>query len=229
MIGAFPVNASPPRTAIVFEAGGRSQWAAIVACCVVVAAAVYGSPLLEKVPDAALAGVLFFVARRLVRLREMRAIAAKTRAEFLLVVATALLVTILPVQTGVALAIMLSLAHGVFTTTRARLIEYERLPGASVWWPQNWSTTGEKLEGVVVVAFQAPLSFLNAYGFRKDLEEAIERVEGPCAARHSRGEQHRRDRLHGRANPRRSDPRLPQAGGRLRHHSTRIGAGAGGA
>ncbi len=178
LIGAFPVNASPPRTAIVFEAGGRSQWAAIVACCVVVAATIYGSPLLEKVPEAALAGVLFFVAGRLVRLREMRAIAAKTRAEFLLVVATALLVTILPVQTGVALAIMLSLAHGVFTTTRARLIEYERLSGASVWWPQSWSNTGEKLEGVVVVAFQAPLSFVNAYGFRKDLEEAMERVEG---------------------------------------------------
>jgi len=178
LIGAFPVNSSPPRTAIVFESGGRSQWAAIVACCVVVAAAIYGSPLLEKVPDAALAGVLFFVAGRLIRLREMRVIAAKTRAEFLLVVATALLVTILPVQTGVALAIMLSLAHGVFTTTRTRLIEYERLPGASVWWPQDWSIRGEKLEGVIVVAFQAPLSFLNAYGFRKDLEEAIERVEG---------------------------------------------------
>ncbi len=173
LIGAFPVNASPPRTAIVVESGGRSQWAAIVACCVVAAAAFYGSPLLEKVPAAALAGVLFFVAGRLVRLREIRAIAAKTRAELLLVVATALLVTILPVQTGVALAILLSLAHGVFTTTRTRMIEYERLPGGSVWWPQDWSLAGEKLEGVIVVAFQAPLSFLNAYGFRSDLEDAI--------------------------------------------------------
>jgi sulfate permease, SulP family len=178
LLGAFPVNASPPRTAIVFEAGGRSQWAAIVACCAVAAATLYGSPLLEKVPEAALAGVLFFVAGRLIRLGEMRAIAAKTRAEFLLVVATALFVTILPVQTGVALAIMLSLAHGVFTSTRTQLIEFARLPGGSVWWPQSWSTTGEKLEGVVVVAFQAPLSFLNAYGFGKGLEEAIERVEG---------------------------------------------------
>jgi len=131
------------------------------------------------VPEAALAGVLFFVAGRLVRLREIRTIAAKTRAEFLLVAATALLVTILPVQTGVALAILLSLAHGVFTTTRTRLIEYERLPGGSIWWPQNWSVAGEKLEGVIVVAFQAPLSFLNAYGFRSGLEEAIARDQAP--------------------------------------------------
>ncbi len=179
LVGAFPVNASPPRTAIVVESGGRSQWAAIVACCVVAAVALYGSPLLEKVPEAALAGVLFFIAGRLVRLRDIRAIAAKTRAELLLVVATALLVTILPIQTGVGLAILLSLAHGVFTTTRTRLIEFERLPGASIWWPHNWSLPGEKLEGVVVVAFQAPLSFLNAYGFRSDLEEAIARAQAP--------------------------------------------------
>jgi MFS superfamily sulfate permease-like transporter len=179
VLGAFPVNASPPRTAIVFETGGRSQWAGLVACLAVLAMAFYGAPLLQNVPEAALAGVLFFIAGRIFRLGEMRAIAAKTRAEFLLVVVTALLVTILPVQNGVALAIMLSLAHGVFTTTRTRLIEYERLPGASVWWPQSWSITGEKLEGVVVVAFQAPLSFLNAYGFRSDLEEAIERAQGP--------------------------------------------------
>jgi len=180
LFGAFPVNASPPRTAIVVETGGRSQWAGLVACLAVAATILYGAPLLENAPEAALAGVLFFVALRLVRLREMRAIAAKTRPEFLLVVATTLLVTSLPVQNGVGLAIMLSLAHGVYTTTRTRLIEYERLPGASVWWPSSVSIAGEKLEGVVVVAFQAPLSFLNAYGFRKDLEDAIERVEGPA-------------------------------------------------
>jgi sulfate permease, SulP family len=179
VLGAFPVNASPPRTAIVFETGGRSQWAGLVACLAVLATILYGAPMLDNVPEAALAGVLFFVAGRIFRLREMREIAASTRAEFLLVVATALLVTILPVQNGVALAILLSLAHGVFTTTRTRLIEFVRRPGGSVWWPQDWSTTGEQLEGVVVVAFQAPLSFLNAYGFRKDLEEAIERVQGP--------------------------------------------------
>ena len=87
-----------------------------------------------------------------------------------------LAVVFLPVQTGVALAIMLSLIHGVFTTTRTRLIEFERLPGSSVWWPESRTIAGEKLLGVLVVAFQAPLSFLNAYQFQHDLQTAIERA-----------------------------------------------------
>jgi MFS superfamily sulfate permease-like transporter len=176
LFGAFPVNASPPRTAIVAETGGRSQIAGLVACVVIVATSLYGADLLAKVPTTALAGVLLFVAGRIFRVGEMRDIGGKTKAEFALILVTMLAVVFLPVQTGVALAIMLSLIHGVFTTTRTRLIEFERLPGSSVWWPESRTIAGEKLLGVLVVAFQAPLSFLNAYQFQHDLQTAIERA-----------------------------------------------------
>ena len=178
LFGAFPVNASPPRTAIVAETGGRSQIAGLVACGVVVAIALYGAKLLAQVPEAALAGVLLFVAGRIFRVSDMLDILAKSPAEFALVVVTMLAVVILPVQTGVGLAIMLSLVHGVWTTTRARLTEFERLPGTSVWWPISPAIAGEKLAGVLVVAVQAPLSFLNAYQFQHDMREALNRVEG---------------------------------------------------
>jgi len=175
LLGAFPVNASPPRTAIVAETGGRSQMAGLIASAVVLLVAFFAADQLAHVPEAALAGVLFFVAGRIFRVAEMRAIISKTKAEFALVVGTMLLVTALPMQIGVALAITLSLIHGVFTTTRARLIEFERIPGASVWWPEGRIRTGEKLRGVLVAGFQAPLSFLNAYHFQRDVLEAVAR------------------------------------------------------
>jgi sulfate permease, SulP family len=175
LIGAFPVNASPPRTAIVVETGGRSQLAGLVACAAIIAAAVYGAGLLGLVPAAALAGVLLFIAGRIFRLRVMREIFRKTKAEFALVVATLLAVVILPVQTGVALAIMLSLMHGVYTITRTHLIDYARLAGTTVWWPESPRFSGEKLQGVLVVAFQAPLSFVNAYSFDQDFRAALAR------------------------------------------------------
>jgi len=178
LFGAFPVNASPPRTAIVAETGGRSQIAGLIACAVVVGVAIYGAELLAHVPETALAGVLLFVAGRIFRVPEMLDIRGKTKAEFGLVVVTMLAVVILPVQTGVALAIMLSLAHGMWTTTRTRLIEFDRLPGTSVWWPVNADFAGERLAGVLVVAFQAPLSFLNAYQFQHDMREAIASAGG---------------------------------------------------
>ena len=178
LFGAFPVDASPPSTAIVAGVGARSQIAGLVACAIVAAVAVYGSELLAHVPEAALAGVLLFVAGRIFRVPDMLDIIGKTKAEFALVVATMLGVVILPVQIGVGLAIILSLAHGAWTTTRTRLIEFDRLPGTSVWWPLEADFTGERLFGVLVVAFQAPLSFLNAYQFQHDMREAVARAGG---------------------------------------------------
>ncbi len=177
LFGSFPVNASPPRTAVVAETGGRSQIAGLVACVAVVLTGLYGAELLGRVPTAALAGVLLFVAARIFRLHEMRDIAGKTKAEFALVLLTMLAVVALPMQIGVALSIMLSLMHGVFTATRTRLIEFERLPGSSVWWPASRAIAGERLAGAIVVAYQAPLSFLNAYDFQHDLEKKIARAE----------------------------------------------------
>jgi len=86
-----------------------------------------------------------------------------------------LAVVFLPVQTGVALAIMLSLIHGVFTTTRTRLIEFERLPGSSVWWPESRTIAGEKLLGCWWSHFRRRCPS-NAYQFQHDLQTAIERA-----------------------------------------------------
>ena len=100
-----------------------------------------------------------------------------TPAEFALALATMVLIVALPIQSGVAIGIFLSLAHGVFTITRARLTVFERLPGTTVWWPATAAQPGETVPGVVVMGFQAPLSFLNADDFRRDVMGAISNSE----------------------------------------------------
>ena len=216
LFGVFPVDASPPRTAVVAETGGRSQIAGLVACVVIVGIALYGAELLAEVPEAALAGVLLFIAGRIFRVPEMLDIGGKSKAEFALVVVTMLAVVILPVQTGVGLAIMLSLAHGVWTITRTRLIEFDRLPGTSVWWPVEADFKGERLFGVLVVAFQAPLSFLNAYQFQQRHARGHRPRRRRLAAGGAGGEQHRRNRLHRRAHPSGRHRAMPRAGRRFR-------------
>jgi len=176
-VGAFPVNASPPRTAIVSEAHGRSQATGLVAASVILALAVFGPALMRHVPIAALAGILLFVALRITRVSTMRAVFRQSPGEFALIVATIAAITVLPIQTGVAVGIVLSLLHGVYTTTRARVLELARVPGTSIWWPPRKEHDGEKLDDVRVLAFQAPLSFLNAYDFRRGVHAAI--AEGP--------------------------------------------------
>lgn len=173
LFGAFPVNASPPRTGIVAETGGQSQLAGLAAGTIVLALLAFGTGLLRHVPDAALGGILLFVALRIVRVKQIVTIYRQTRSEFLLIVATAALIIVLPIEQGAFLGIMLSLLHGIWSTTRARLVEFERVPGTTIWWPAHPHITGERIAGVAVIGLQAPLSFLNAPGFRSDVAKVL--------------------------------------------------------
>ncbi len=154
LIGAFPVNASPPRTVIVLLA--------------------FGASLLSRIPNAALGGVLLFVALRIVRLNQIATIFQQSRGEFFLIAATAAAIIVLPIEQGVGIGIALSLAHGIWSTTRARVLIFERVSGTSIWWPSSPNLPGEREPGVIVAGFQAPLSFLNAYHFRRDILDAVQ-------------------------------------------------------
>lgn len=173
LFGGFPVNASPPRTAIVSETGGQSQFAGLVAAAIVLALVALGAGLLRSVPHAALAGVLLFIALRIIRAREMAAIYRQSFGEFLLIVTTTAAIIVLPIEQGVGLGIVLSLLHGIWSTTRARVVVFERVPGTSVWWPLSPQLGGETEPGIMVVGFASPLSFLNAYRFREDMSNAL--------------------------------------------------------
>ena len=169
LFGAFPVNASPPRTGIVCETGGHSQLSGLFAAAIVMALLAFGTTLLRDIPDAALGGVLLFVSLRIIRVGQIVAIWRQSRGEFLLIVATAAAIIVLPIQQGVAAGIALSLLHGIWSTTRARLVIYERVPGTTIWWPASPHLQGERDPALIVAGLQAPLSFLNASRFRADV------------------------------------------------------------
>ena len=169
-IGAFPVDASPPTTEVVAEAGSRSQLAGLLSAAVALGILLFGGRLLAHVPSAALAGLLLFIAIRLVHVGVIADVWRQSPAEFLLIVVTALAILALPIEEGVGVGVLLSVLHGVWTTTRAQAVEFERIPGTSIWWPRDANTRGEFVPAVRVVALQAPLSFLNAYNFRRAIE-----------------------------------------------------------
>jgi MFS superfamily sulfate permease-like transporter len=173
LFGAFPVNASPPRTGIVSETGGRTQLSGLFAAAIVLALLAFGATLLRHVPNAALGGVLLFVALRIIRLKQIVAIYRQSMGEFFLIVATAASIIVLPIEQGVAVGIALSLLHGIWSTTQARLIQFVHVPDTTIWWPANPNVPGERNTDVAVVGLQAPLSFLNAQNFRADVLRVV--------------------------------------------------------
>jgi SulP family sulfate permease len=179
LFGAFPVNASPPRTAIALETGGRSQLAGLLAACVVLGLAAFGAGLLADVPQAALAGVLLFIACRIFRIPMMIEVYRRSLAEFALILVTMIAIVVLPIETGVGIGIVTSLIYGMWATTRASPIELHHVPGTTIWWTDSVATPGDTGSGAMVVAFQAPLSFLNAYSFKQGLIGMIGRARQP--------------------------------------------------
>lgn len=176
LTGAFPVNASPPRTAVASEAGARSKAAGFVAALSVALLAGFGTALLARIPVAALAGVLLFVAMRIVRVGVAHSVWRESKPEFLLIVATALAIIVLPIETGVGIGILLSLSHGVWASTRSQVIALGRVAGTSVWWPRESAAPIQETNGVLVLAFQAPLFFLNADAFRRGFMDEVARA-----------------------------------------------------
>ena len=162
LLGAFPVDASPPSTAIVCESGGRSQIAAIAAVALTAAIAFLAAGALAYVPYAALSGILIYLAIRIFRLDDMISIYRHGRRELLLVVASAALVVLLPIETGMLLAIVLSFFHSLYIVARPPSEVLARVPGGTIWWPASPEERGEHEPGVLVFAPAAPINFTNA-------------------------------------------------------------------
>ena len=173
IVGGFPVNASPPSTAVVVAGGGGSQWACLTAAVLALALLVGGGRLLAFVPQAALGGILIGVAFRVFWLGEMVRIARRSGTEVLMVAATALLVVLLPIQTGMILGVVLSLLHGFYIVARPHSAELGRAPGTTVWWPPQGERS-EREPGVLVFATAAPLNFTNAAFIHGQIRAAID-------------------------------------------------------
>jgi sulfate permease, SulP family len=179
LVGAFAVDASPPRTAAVVESGGHSQLAGIVAVVAVVALISFASGLTAFLPLAALGGVLVFIGMRIFRLGDMIRIARYGGPEIWFVVAAAVLVVALPIETGMLLSIALSLTRGIYIIARPPSTELLHIRGTTIWWPPNDDEPSERISGVVVFAPVAPIAFTNGQYIAERLEAAVEAAPKP--------------------------------------------------
>ena len=162
------------------ESGGRSQLASLLAIVIVAAIALLAAGAFAFVPEAALSGVLIFIGMRIFRVAIMWQIYRKGSWEILLVVASAVLVVLFPIQIGVTMSIVLSLLHSLYIIARPDWAVLARVPGTTVWWNLPKGEPGEHVPGVLVFAPGAPINFTNAEYVRDRLMESIAAMDAPC-------------------------------------------------
>jgi sulfate permease, SulP family len=175
--GAFPVDASPPRTAAVATAGGRTQ----AACLGAAAALVALTPAvgaLKNLPLAALAAVLVYIATRIFHVGDLVAIWRFDRFEFALALVTLLTVALVGVEQGIGVAVGLAILDRTRLSARPQLHVLGRIAGTTSWAPVSGVEEAEQLPGVLVVLFATPLWYANAVHFREELDDALERAIG---------------------------------------------------
>jgi len=171
--GSFAVNSSPPRTAVVTAAGGRTQLAGVVAAGVVLLVVLVATGLLKDLPQATLGAILVFVATRLFRVRELRSVLGFDRLEFGLAVVTLLAVSFAGIEQGVVVAMLLSLADRTRRAARPRDVVLGREPGTDHWIPPDVGHPTEQVPGVIVFYVYAPLWYGNAEYIRSRIRQIV--------------------------------------------------------
>ena len=174
LVGSFPVDASPPRTGAVATAGGRTQAGALGAALIVVLLIPVAN-VLQDVPLATLAAILIYVALRLFKPGDLRAIARFDLFEFGLTSVTLLAVVLIGVEQGIGVAVGLAILDRIRLSARPQLHELGRLPGTTSWAPLSAEPRATELPGVLVLLYATPLWYANAVHFREEVAAALTR------------------------------------------------------
>jgi sulfate permease, SulP family len=180
--GSFAVNSSPPRTQVVAAAGGRSQLTSVVAAALVFAVVLAATGLLKDLPEAALGAILIFIATRLFRAGDLKSILRFNRLEFGLAVATLVAVSLFGIETGVVVAMLLSLADRTRRAARPSGVILGREPGTDHWIPPDVGRSTEQVPGVLVYLIYAPLWYGNAEYIRLRTLQMLDTVAEPVHA-----------------------------------------------
>lgn len=177
LVGSFPVDASPPRTAAVASAGGRTQLAGLGAAAVVVLL-VPVAGLLQDVPLAALAAVLIYIAAHIFHVGDLAAIFRFDVWEFGLAVVALLAVALIGVEQGIGVAVGLAVLDRTRLSSRPQAHVMARVPDTTSWGPLGSTELAIEVPGVLVVLFAAPLYFANASHFRSQIDDALDQATG---------------------------------------------------
>lgn len=173
LLGSLPVNASPARTTVTRLAGGRTKLVGIVAGL----GALVLSPLAtfaHAIPLAALAGVLLFVAGRLIKIGQIKSVLRTSRVEFALAIITLLGVVVFGVEIGLAVAVGLAILDQTWRSARPRMVEMGRRKGTTSWEPYDAHAV-ERVDHILAVLFDQDMFFANAGVFRREMHDMLKK------------------------------------------------------
>src|SRR3954453_18251957 len=162
----FPVSTSGSRTAVAEQSGARSQLTGVVGAALTLLMLLFVPGLLRNLPQPALAAVVIAASLSLADLPGTALLWRRRRMEFAVCVAAFLGVALLGVLPGILVAVGLS----VLNVFRRLWWPYQavlgRAHGVSGYHDVSVYPDAQRLPGLLLFRFDAPLIFANARTFR---------------------------------------------------------------
>ena len=161
LLGGFPVSASSSRTPVAEQAGARTQLVGVVGALMIVMFIVVAPGITQYLPSATLAAVVIVAASSLIDVGTLRRLLRMDLVEGLLSLAAFLGVALIGVLQGIIIAIALSLIAFLKRAWRPYRTELILVAGMRGYHDVTRHPEGDRIPGVVIVRFDAPLFFAN--------------------------------------------------------------------
>jgi MFS superfamily sulfate permease-like transporter len=154
--------------------GARTQVSCLVSALVAVLAALFLSPLIALMPNAALAGVVIVYSLGLIQPAEFRDMLDVRRTEFIWAVAAMLGVMMLGTLKGILVAIVISLVALGYQAANPKVYVLGREPGTTKFRPRSPENPQDEFEsGLLLVRPEGRMFFLNAERIGDRLRELM--------------------------------------------------------
>lgn len=178
LFGGFPLAASSSRTPVAEQAGSKSQLTGVVGAVLIVLFMLLAPGLTEFLPSATLAAVVIMAASRLIDVTGFVRLVRMDKVDAALSAAAFIGVFVFGVLAGIAVTIGLSLLAFVNQSWRPYRAELGRVTGLRGYHDLSRNPEGERIPGLVIVRFDAPLFFANGGLFDDFVRSRVE-AAGP--------------------------------------------------
>ncbi|MFE5670419.1 SulP family inorganic anion transporter [Agromyces sp. NPDC056523] len=174
LFGGFPISASSSRTPVAEQAGSKSQLTGVVGAVLILLFMLLTPWLTDLLPSATLAAVVIAAASRLIDVKGFVRLVRMDRIDALLSAAAFVGVFAFGVLGGIAVTIGLSLLAFVIQAWRPYRAELGRVTGKRGYHDLSRNPEGERIPGVVILRFDAPLFFANGGIFEDFVRARVE-------------------------------------------------------
>src|SRR5579883_197406 len=174
----FPISSSSSRTPVAEAAGARTQMTGVVGALGVALLLVAAPGLLKHLPTPALAAVVIASAIGLIEVDDLRRIWRIQRWEFWLSILCLLGVAVLGAVPGIGLAIVVAVIEFLWDGWRPHSAILGRPAGVRGWHDIGRYPDAQRLPGLVLFRWDAPLFFANAELFQARVLDAVDQSPG---------------------------------------------------